>query len=125
MPDITTPEATTFTVRLTGWGSWEDLHLSIKALLFGHMVKLATPVLQEYRSDLYHDALWLHTSVTGPIEFEWLIRPSGTNLQDAARVGVKIGAGQTAQFWRITLFEVKGDWQATFTRIPLDEVPAP
>jgi hypothetical protein len=28
--------------------------------IFGEMVRLAAPVLQQYRSDLYHDALWLY-----------------------------------------------------------------
>lgn len=126
MPDVNTPEATTFTVRLIGAGSWAELHFPIKSLLFGHMVKLATRVVHQYQSDLFHDAMWLNEQ-TGPVEFEWLIRPSGTNLNETARIAVKIGAGETAQFWRVRLFDKdgRGDWCATFTRVPLDEVPAP
>jgi len=116
-------------VRLTGWGTFEDLHLSIRALLFGHMVKRAIPVVHEYHSDLFHDANWITEHVNGPCTFDWLARESGTNISltdapsgaNAAVIGVQIGA-PGGVFYRIELVEERGMWSAIFTQIPLDEV---
>lgn len=112
---------TTETVRLMGWLSFEEGAVSIRALLFGAMLERALPVVKEYRSDLFHDAHWLDTHVHGPAEFYWLVRHSGTNLNDGAIVGVQIGTGSTSVFYRIALTEERGLWSATFTTIPLDE----
>jgi len=49
----------TITERLVGWGTFEELASSIKSLTFGELVKLATPILTRYHSDLWHDAQWL------------------------------------------------------------------
>lgn len=131
MPDTTTTtDGNSFTVRLVGW---TDMNHGVRALLFGHMVKLAMPVVREYLSDLYHDAQWLEENVQGPREFDFLVRPSGTNIAESARTGVSIGAGETARFYRVRVFEQNGrqhdgEWFASFTRVPLGDVatlPAP
>jgi hypothetical protein len=124
MPDVdTTVTGETFTVRLSGWHPFND---GVRALLFGHMVKLAVPVVQHYHSDLYHDARWLEENVSGPTEFDWLVRPSGTNIAGTAKIGVEIGAGETARFYRVRVFsdpgryeprDDEGNWHVTFTRV--------
>lgn len=68
------------TVRLTGMGTFEDLRSSILALTFGEMVKLATPVLKRYHSDLFHDATTLEQYVTGPLKFTFSFDDYGTFL---------------------------------------------
>jgi len=116
-------------VRLVGWGTFEDLQLSIRARLFGELVKRATPVVKEYESDLFHDANWLTQHVNGPCTFDWLVRDSGTNISltdapsgaNAAVIGVQIGA-PGGVFYRVELVEERGQWSAIFTWIPLDEV---
>lgn len=122
----------TTTERLYGFVPAEEFAgsaLPIRALLFGQMVKRTIPVTQEYLSDLYHDALWLAENVHGEIEFEFLARPSGTNIgmpdspMNSARIGVQIGPGETAVFYRIRLYVDRRMWHAEFTQIPLDEVP--
>ena len=116
-------------VRLIGWGTFEELHLSIRALLFGEMVRRATPVITEYHSDLFHDAHWITNHVNGPVTFDWLVRTSGTNISltgaetNAAVIGVQIGA-PGGVFYRIQIIENRGLWSADFTQIPLDEVVA-
>lgn len=123
------------TYRLIGWGAFEELQEPIRALLFGHMVKLAIPVVQEYLSDLYHEAHWIDENVNGETTFEFLVRHSGTNIGlpddpgNSARIGVQIGCGSSAEFYRVRVWAKKDrhggdDWHATFTRIPLDQVPA-
>ena len=110
-------------VSLTGWGTFEDLQTSIRALLFGQLVIRATPVVQEYVSDLFHDANWITEHVTGPCTFDWLARTSGTNIDESARIQVQIGA-PGAVFYRVQVIEERGMWSAVFTQIPLDEVLA-
>jgi hypothetical protein len=45
---------------------------SAHAILFGHMVERAEGVVRHYRSDLYHDALWLDRHFTAaPFSFYW------------------------------------------------------
>lgn len=74
------------------WGTFEELKGSILPRMFGHMVVLATPVVREYHGDLYHDATWLRENVTGPLEFSYMVRTSGTNLGASADSMLSIGA---------------------------------
>jgi hypothetical protein len=125
----TTTSTETVTERLTGWGTFEQLH--VLPLLFGQMVKRAIPVVQEYHSDLYHDAFWLEQNVTGETEFDFLVRTSGTNIGNSARIGVEIGA-PGGVFYRVKVYilrdrwglpeEPSGMWMVDFTRVPLEEV---
>lgn len=117
--------------RLYGWEpDWAFAQSPVKALLFGHMVRLATPVMHQYQSDLYHDATWLEHKLRPTHTFEWLVRPSGTNLSDdtdvarnSARIGVRIGAGDTAKFYRVELTASEtGEYAVRFTDVPLAEV---
>lgn len=112
------------TVRLVGFSdNFPDVAESARAVLFGAMIKRAAPVMKEYHSDLYHDANWLRENLNGPMTFDWLVRYSGTNLQEGARISVKIGAGEGATFYRVRVFHEKGVWFAEFTNVPLDQVP--
>lgn len=116
-------------VELTGFGAFEDLP-SILPLLFGAMVRRTIPVVKEYHSDLFHDVGWLKENVTGEAEFDFLVRPSGTNIglthgsrsKNSAIIGVQIGAGEGAVFYRVRVFEVSGMWFAEFKSIPLEDV---
>lgn len=57
-----------------------DVRPALSAV-FGELVKLATPVLGSYHSDLYHDALWLDQHATGPVfVFYWSVDRSGTTI---------------------------------------------
>jgi len=119
-----TEQPTTETVRLTGWMSFEDGATSIRALLFGALVDRAILVVQHYRSDLFHDALWIDEFVTGPTTFDYVVRESGTNLGESAKVWVSISAGDAAKFYRVELVEDGGLWSAVFTDVPLSQVAA-
>ncbi len=136
MPDETTTlDPTSFTVRLTGWQPWEDAARSAKALLFGHIVKLVTPITKEYLSDLFDDARWIDNNVdctNGPFSFDFLIRHSGTNIAGTAKVGESIGTGADSRFYRIRVFDRgleagrhnTGDWHAEFRFVQLADVAA-
>jgi hypothetical protein len=125
------PATTHDTVRLYGWEpNWAQAKRPVLALLFGHMVRRATPVMHEYQSDLYHDALWLEQHCVPGTSFDWLVRPSGTNLsthpdthQNCAHIGVRIGAGPGAVLYRVTLRD-DGDGQyfADFTEVPFEQI---
>lgn len=121
---------TTEKVRLYGWiDDFAEGARPIRAILFGEMVRRATPIMEHFQSDLFHDAIWINENVNGVTAFDWLIRPSGTNLSanpdptlNDARIGVKIGAGEGAAFYRIELISEDGYWSALFTNVPLDEI---
>lgn len=57
---------------------------SIRARVHGELVKLASPVVQHYQSDLYHDASWLQKYLTEETVFPWAffygVRDTGTSI---------------------------------------------
>lgn len=67
------------------WGTFGELSKSIKCRVFGHMVRLAAPVVKEYHSDLFWDAQWVESHVNGPLAFDYVVRTSGTHLGRNAR----------------------------------------
>lgn len=107
------------TVRLMGWGTFEEMSGSILALLFGELVRRAIPIVREYASDLFHDAEWLRANVAGPVTFDWMARPSGTNIgAESVAAGLSIGAGAGAVAYRVTVADDgRGLWSATFVTI--------
>lgn len=66
-------------------GSWADAQSTIRAVLFGTMVDLARDRIKHYRSDLYHDALWISENITGPRQFDWVVRESGTFIGEVVQ----------------------------------------
>lgn len=58
------------------------------SLIFGHMVRLALPVMQGYYSDLYHDGMWLRESLESVkgnnYTFYWSVDQSGTTIGHTA-----------------------------------------
>lgn len=106
----------TQTVALYGWvEDFTDGADTIRARLFGEMVARTTMVVQQFHSDLFHDAHWLTQHVHGACEFDWLVRHSGTNIGEAARTGVAIGAGRGFVLYRVAITVERGMWSATFT----------
>lgn len=106
------------TIPLTGWGTFEDLEGNIRALLFDQLLERALPVVKEYRSDLFHDAMWLREHLTSErLEFDFMVRHSGTNIGTSASIQAEIGPGAGAILYRVRLLEERGAWSATFTVI--------
>ena len=75
--------------RLWGRGSWEGgASSAVPQLVFGELVKLATPVVKRYQSDLYHDARWLGAQLaqtfegaqTERFEFFYAVSAWGTSI---------------------------------------------
>lgn len=112
----------TDTVRLYGWcEDWTEAAGTVRARLFGEMLTRALPVVQQFHSDLFHDAHWLDTNLVGPCEFDYLVRVSGTNIGESARIGVQIGAGRGFVLYRVALTVERGMWSATFTVLDAHE----
>lgn len=64
---------------------WESAEFSVKAFVFGELFKLAQGKMKRYESDLFHDANWINKYLTGPCQFDWVLRESGTHIgQDVA-----------------------------------------
>jgi hypothetical protein len=125
MTSTTTTIGTSETVRLYGWDTWEAGKETILARLFGEMVARTTGVVQQFHSDLYHDAAWLQRNLDGEGGFDYLVRHSGTNIGESARIGVQIGAGRGFVLYRVELtcdrpHHGGGMWSATFTVLDAD-----
>lgn len=59
----------------------------VRPKVFGELVKLATPHLKGFHSDLYHDAIWLQERMTGDaFTFYYTFNNSGTDIADSAEV---------------------------------------
>lgn len=113
------------THRLVGWGDFEDLHDQIRSRLFGHLARLAAPVVVEYHSDLYRDAQWIAENVTGPCEMDFVVRYHGTFLGmvgaewNMARTHIQStsGHGETDRFYYLSLTMTdKREWLLTIRR---------
>lgn len=100
-----------------GWGDFDALRESLLPRIFGHMVQLATPVVEEFLGDLFHDAEWLRKNVTGPCSFGFMVRTSGTNLGESARIMGSIGA-PGAILYRLTVaMEDRQRWSLTIEEL--------
>lgn len=100
-------------------GSWEFPKdaASIRAVVFGHMVRLATPIVRHYVSDLYHDATWLTEHVTGDdARFLFAAREMGTTIGMEPEYVMQFRDG-TAKAWEVH-FERDRHWlDVVFTPI--------
>ncbi len=111
MPELNITEP----VRL--WGFDEQIQPPVRSLLFGEMVRRAFHRLEQYQSDLYHDALWLERFVTGPTTFWWLVRDYGTHMSSDLGYFAHIFAahGSAGDFYRVDVRNDRGLWFADFT----------
>lgn len=68
------------TSLLVGWGDFDTLAETIHMRLFGHLVRLAAPVVVEHHGDLFIDAQTIAEEVNGPCRFDFFVRHLGTHL---------------------------------------------
>lgn len=61
---------------------WADAQSTVRAVVFGKMIELGRDRIKHYRSDLYHDAMWIASHLTGAMSFDWMARDSGTWIGD-------------------------------------------
>jgi len=120
-PDTTAVESVVETLLTCGRDEplTPGLARSMRAILFGHMVRRATPVMAWFQSDLYHDANWLTENVTGPITFDWAVYESGTSVGDSARYIATLNR-TSAVLYSVEVSLTGGRvirWQATFTQL--------
>lgn len=93
----------------------EDVSHSVRALLFGELMKLAAPRVQHYHCDLYHDAHWIGENVSEPTTFYF----------GADNCGTAIGTIQEyinrKNVWRVTLVGENGKYFAAIRQIAGEE----
>jgi hypothetical protein len=89
------------------WG-WNTMP---RAIIFEKMMELALPIVKSYRSDLYHDAIFLENLENRPTVFYYMIRETGTTITDAPYTA----PGNTT--FRITIENNDGDWSFGAERI--------
>lgn len=107
------------TVGLTSGYTFEDegKGTTILAHLYGQMVKRAIPVVSHYLSDLFHDAEWLRAHVTGPTEFLWMVRESGTQLGESAVTWEYLSTSEPRVLYHVALTRERYTWRVTFTEL--------
>lgn len=106
--------------ELMGWGTFEDLERTLRARLFGEMVALAQPVVDEYHSDLYHDVHWIDEHVNGETAFWFAVRTSGTHVGDMAKIAAEAGSPGLV-LYRLTLTcDERNMWHLTVETVEVD-----
>lgn len=105
-------------------GSWEDAVSTIRAMTFGKMIDLARDRVRFYQSDLFHDALWLREMITGPMQFEWVARESGTFIGESA-LAVKDYDWENSQHYRFDIrLDEKDRWVLdTYESVEHESIP--
>lgn len=98
------------------YGSGDDAEYieSVRAALFGELVKLATPLVEHYHGDVYHDAIWVQANVTGPMEFFFGADDCGT------AIGTDLGyvAMSRKQVWHVNLTrDYRFKWEAEVSAV--------
>lgn len=97
------------TIDLWGWGKEYDSDV-LPQRIFGHLVRLAAPVVKEYHGDLYHDAMWVKETISGPTEFLFLVRHSGTHIGPSAQLMFD-SLSTNAVLYRVSLsVDERGRW---------------
>ena len=88
----------------------DELDNSTKALFFGVLADLAWPIVENYRSDLYHDADFVR-KLTGPTEFYYAAAPQGTSIGQTG----KDASYRGPDVWHIELVRDRYKWIARVT----------
>lgn len=92
----------------------DGISYSVRAKVFGVLVRLAAPIVDHYHGDLYHDAHWLDDHVEGPMHFYFGVRDTGTAIGTDRDLIVKYNTDA----WRIDLTVTpRGKWEAHLTAI--------
>lgn len=90
--------------RILVYGAeWDSCSSSIKAKIFGRMVKLAQDKVEYFTSDLYHDAIWLDKTLGGPCQFEWSTNQSGTHIGESVQQYVLPIYGSNVNIYRFEI----------------------
>lgn len=111
-------------IPLVGWGSYSDLKNQILSRTFGHMVRLAAPVVKEYHSDLFIDAMNLSANLDlGLNQMEtatsmyYAVRHSGTWFGESAIYCATSNHGDpTFRLYRLSIgCDERQSWSITIT----------
>lgn len=92
----------------------DELTTSVKAILFGEMVRKVSPHVNFYLSDYYHDVHWIDENIKAMATFYYGCRDTGTSLGTDRDLVV----ANNKRAWKIDLIQdPKKAWQATFQEI--------
>jgi hypothetical protein len=86
---------------------------SVKALMFGQLADLAWPIVNNYRSDLFHDAMWIEEFAGKPCTFYFAADDCGTSIgTDLKLVALR---SPDNNVWKIELQNKDGAWYLWIT----------
>ena len=91
-------------LKLHTLGASTDSIEVLRPRVFGILADIAWPVVNNYRSDLYHDAMWLNENLSVPDCFYFAVDKSGTSIGTAsALVSLRCNSrdSQMFQVWLV------------------------
>lgn len=92
-----------------------EVNTTVKALFFGELVKLASPHLEHYHSDLWHDAMAVG-EINGPASFFYSVNNTGTALlrfrEDEPASVIKDWMKTREHSWKISLIKQERSYGA-------------
>jgi len=108
---------TVITIELSKWHTPDDYPESANAKLFGELVKLATPVVESYHSDLYYDAHWIGKYVPYEVTaFYYAVRNTGTSIgQDKVVVNTSVMPHEGIYY--VEVYNDNDVWKADITEL--------
>lgn len=101
---------------LYGTVTFDEGSSAIRALLFGHLADIAHDTVEHYRSDFFHDALWIEKHVepsafeNGQFTFYFAFDNFGTAIGTDARF---VAYGRRANVYQVTLRAELSEWAAS------------
>jgi hypothetical protein len=107
-------------VRLHGWASWSEAEDSVKARVFGELVKRAAPLVEHYHSDFYRDAQWIIGASEDMLaEFYFSADDCGTWLSCEPDLGLARKHGWVVHVWGADKHgDGRLEWFASFEARP-------
>lgn len=88
---------------------------SIKAILFGQMVREGRRLHDNYLGDVYHDALWINKNLTLPGSFVWGFSGSHTHIGADDPDAEQVVKTFNEVAYKIEVIEDNRVWKARWT----------
>ena len=98
-------------------GSGMDMGVTIKAFTFGHLMDLVDGRVEHYKSDLFHDALWIERNLDEEESriFWYAVDVMGTSIGTDPGV---VHLRNQENLWKIEVKEVDRTWYIKVTHTP-------
>lgn len=106
-------------ISLAGWGN-DPIHVGVPQRVFGELLKLAIPTVENYHSDIYWDAMWLNETIqrgTEGLTFWYGVRDNGTHtITRSGLLDAVLNCWPGIQLYSIAVVNNDGMWVMLISR---------